>query len=78
MHKISYYKHIDNGGISFDFLLEEDVPTVKVKTQYHGYTSVSSSLSGYHLDPKTLREIASKFNQFADVYEVYLEKCNEK
>ena len=77
MKQITYYKHIDNGGITFDFLLEDEIPTIKIKTQYHGYTNVSSSLSGYHLDPKTLRDIASKFNQFAEDYDKHLEKHRE-
>lgn len=74
MSPLEYYKHIDNGGISICFDIECGVPSIKIGTQYHGLTSVSATISGYELNPSTLRDIAGHFNKFADIYEKYLQE----
>lgn len=69
----SYSLHIDNGGITVDFGVYDygdfKVPSVKFNTQYYGYTSITSELSGHELSPEVLRDISLSFIAFANELE---------
>ena len=77
MEVIRYHKHVDNGGISINFGINDGVPSIEFITQYFGYTSISSTLAGYDLDPETLREIGEHFKLFADAYKEHIQKFND-
>lgn len=69
MKPIEYYHHIDNGGILITFSIESGCPVIEFSTQYFGHAHMSSKLQGYELNEAALRDIANKFNEFADVIE---------
>lgn len=68
-----YSLHIDNGGIAVEFGVYDcgdfKVPSVKFCTQYHGYTCITSELSGHELTPEVLRDIGLSFIGFAQELE---------
>lgn len=68
------YYDIDNGGISVQFNIEKNndarIPSITFNTQYFGYTSISSTLTGLELTPTVLRDIGMGFIEFAKELEL--------
>lgn len=66
---ITYYKHVDNGGINLDFcILENGANHVEVSTQYHGLPTLYSILfEGISLTPGDYLDIGLKFIEFSSI-----------
>lgn len=68
-----YSHHIDNGGIEVHFGVYDfgdfKVPSVRFRTQYHGYACIMSELSGHELTSEVLRDIGLSFIAFAQELE---------
>lgn len=74
----NFYHHIDNGGIAVG-LEFDDYSNLKIifETQYHGYPTVSATLSGL-IEPEVLRQIGLHFIKFADKMEEEIKKHREE
>lgn len=76
---ITYYKHVDNGGITLDFsILNDNINHIEISTQYHGHPTLYSILfediiltSGDYID------IGLKFIEFSSIISMERDDAEE-
>lgn len=68
-NKITYYKHVDSGGITIDFyILDDNTNHIEVSTQYHGLPTLYSTLFGdVSIAAQDYLDIGLKFIEFSSI-----------